>query len=105
MYLYHIHVGWPALDAGREYVVPIRRTLWMTDSVLEQQASYRRLVAPQRNFVEQVYEHELAADKEGRVPLGVLNRTLNEGRGFGVAADGRQYQFPHAFWGQSVAAA
>jgi uncharacterized protein DUF4432 len=104
MYLYHINVGWPALDAGSEYVAPIRRTLWMTDSVLEQRVSYRRLVGPQRNFVEQVYEHELAADADGRVPLGVLNRALNEGRGFGVAVEWRRNQFPHAFEWQNFAA-
>jgi hypothetical protein len=104
MYLYHINVGWPALDEGSEYVAPVRRTLWMTESVTEQQASYRRLIAPRRNLVEQVYEHELAADADGWVPLGVLNRECDGGRGFGVAVEWRLDQFPHTFEWQNFAA-
>ncbi|WP_111767077.1 aldose 1-epimerase family protein [Nakamurella deserti] len=78
MFLYHFNFGWPIVDEGTEFVAPIRRHLWASDSVAEQGTSYRTMPAPQLHFVEQVSEHELVAGPDGRHRVALLrgDRTL-----------------------------
>lgn len=65
MFLYHINIGWPVVDEGSVFVGAVKRRLWQSDSVDEQGAPYETIVDPRRNFVEQVWEHELAAGDDG----------------------------------------
>ena len=44
-----------------------------------QNEGYRTFEAPAGGFVEQVFEHELAAEGDGRVPVGIVNRRLGLG--------------------------
>ncbi len=41
MLLYHINLGWPLVDEGAQFVAPIVRTRWSTDSVREQGISHQ----------------------------------------------------------------
>jgi len=93
MYLYHLNVGWPLLDEGTRFVAPIARTVWQTPSVTEQRVSYRILPGPQPDFVEQVYEHELVADGDGRHTVAVVN----DGLAFGLEVSWDAAAFPHFF--------
>ncbi len=56
--------------------------------------------APRQNFHEQVWEHELAADDDGEVPVAVVNDAL--GIGFEVVS--RKDQFPCMFEWQNLQA-
>ena len=76
MYLYHVNVGWPFLDEGARYELPVERTLWQSDSVAEQGVSNAEMPAPQKGFVEQVYEHELKPDAAGKVRPRLVNERL-----------------------------
>ena len=76
MYLYHVNVGWPFLDEGARYELPLERTLWQSDSVAEQGVSNLDMPAPQKGFVEQVYEHELKPDATGKVRPRLVNERL-----------------------------
>lgn len=62
MFLYHFNFGWPFLDEGSEFIAPITKHLWASDSGQDQDASYKKISAPVPHFVEQVWEHELVAD-------------------------------------------
>lgn len=73
MYLYHINLGWPLLDEGTRFEAPIARTLWASDSVAEQGVSHLVMEGPREAFVEQVYEHELTPDEDGRVRVRLVN--------------------------------
>jgi len=72
MFLYHFNFGWPVVDEGTEFVAAIRSHLWASDSTTLQGVSYRTLSEPLHGFVEQVYEHELIADHEGRHRVALL---------------------------------
>ncbi|WP_291048450.1 aldose 1-epimerase family protein [Herbiconiux sp.] len=72
MFLYHLNIGWPFVDEGTEFVAPIAKTLWASDSAAEQGVSYRILPAPITGFVEQVFEHELVPDADGRHHVALL---------------------------------
>jgi hypothetical protein len=76
MFLYHVNVGWPLLEPGARFEASVASTLWHTDSVDEQGASRTVLPKPQPRFVEQVYEHVLTPDADGRVRARLVNDRL-----------------------------
>ena len=90
MLLYHVNAGWPVVDEGSELLVPATVVEPRGDHAVE---GYDVIEAPQSGFVEQVFEHEVAAEADGRVPVGVVNRRL----GLGTYEVFRRDQLPHHF--------
>ncbi len=90
MYLYHVNVGWPVVDEGAELLAPAAGVSPRGDYPAE---GYEKLHGPQRGYVERVFEHELAAEEGGTVPVGIANRGL----GLGFYQVYRQDQLPHHF--------
>ena len=76
MFLYHINVGWPLLDEGSTFEAAVAETLWQTDSVAAQGVSHLCFPGPQPGFVEQVYEHRLVPDADGRTRVRIVNEKL-----------------------------
>ena len=85
MFLYHVNVGWPLLDKGSRFVADIDETIWQTDSVAEQGVDNLVFDEPLPGFVEQVYEHRLRPDANGRHRTAVVNPVL--GRTFELDVD------------------
>ena len=90
MLLYHVNVGFPVVEEGSELLVPATAVAARGDYPAE---GYADLAAPEEGYVEQVFEHELAAEEEGTVPVAVVNRRL----GLGVYEVFRLQQLPHHF--------
>jgi hypothetical protein len=90
MFLYHVNVGFPAVDDGAELLAPVRRVTPAGDYPAD---GYRALDAPRPGATERVFEHELATEADGTVPVAVANRPL----GFGVYQLFRREQLPHPF--------
>jgi hypothetical protein len=92
MLLYHVNVGFPVADDGAEVLVPARHVEARGDHPL---AGYRELAGPSPAFVEQVFEHDVAAEPDGSVPVAVVNRSL----GLGAYEVFRRDQLPfHFMW-------
>ena len=103
MYCYHINVGYPVLDEAARYVAPIRDVVWAAHAgpgYRGQRVGYRTLPAPQMNFHEQVWQHELGADREGWQPVAILNDRL----GLGLEVATRKIQFPCMYQWQNLQA-
>ncbi|TPJ05148.1 DUF4432 family protein [Mesorhizobium sp. B2-7-3] len=103
MYFYHVNVSHPLLDEGSRYLAPIRDVVWAShagERYEAQSVGYRTAPAPQRHFREQVWQHEMAADAHGEVPVAVVNDRL--GLGFEVAT--RKDQLPCAYQWQNFQA-
>jgi galactose mutarotase-like enzyme len=98
MYLYHLNFGWPLVDAGTEFVAPVTRHLWASDSVTEQQGSYRILPEPQPGFIEQVFAHELVAGEDGTHRVALI--TADGAQGVEVSWDAST--MPHFFEWQNL---
>lgn len=98
MFLYHLNFGWPLVDAGTEFVAAISETPWRSDSVAEQGVSYRTLPEPQPRFVEQVHEHTLLAEGDGRHRVALVrgDETL------GVEVSWDSATMPHFFEWQNL---
>jgi hypothetical protein len=73
MLLYHVNVGFPVVDQGAEVLVPARRVEARGEHRVE---GYAKLAEPAPGFVEQVFEHDVAAEPDGSVPVAVVNRQL-----------------------------
>ena len=91
MFLYHINLGWPLVDAGTRFVAPIARIRLATDAVRAQRVSYQTLPSPQPGFVEQVYSHEVVADAQGRLAAALVNERL--ALGFQLEWNAREFPF------------
>jgi hypothetical protein len=93
MFLYHINLGWPFLEEGVRVEAPIARTPWQTDSVGEQGSDHLVMDGPTPRFVEQVLEHELTPDDDGRARV----RAVNDRLGMTVELDVDLQAFPAFF--------
>jgi hypothetical protein len=92
MLLYHVNVGWPVVDEGAELLAPATAVRARGHEPTE---GYATLHAPVAGYVEQVFEHDLVAEADGRVPVAVVNRAA----GLGVYQVFRQGQLPcHFVW-------
>ena len=103
MFLYHINLGYPVLDSGSRFVAPIRHTIWASHAAepRRQEVGYRLQSAPRHDFHEQVYEHAMAADAEGRVPVALVNPDFDGGRGLGFLVEINRGEFPALFQWQN----
>ncbi|HYT14239.1 MAG TPA: aldose 1-epimerase family protein [Candidatus Nitrosopolaris sp.] len=92
MYLYHVNVGWPVVDAGSDYLIPAPPGVPVAEYPTH---DYRRLTSPNKAFPEECYEHAVAAEPAGTVPVAIVNRDL----GLGAYQLYRKEQFPfHTMW-------
>jgi hypothetical protein len=90
MLLYHVNAGWPVVDEGAQLLVPAHGVVARGDHPVE---GYETLTAPQAGFVEEVFEHEVAAEPGGTVPVAIVNRRL----GLGLYQVYRHDQLPFHF--------
>ncbi|MGN6487852.1 MAG: aldose 1-epimerase family protein [Devosia sp.] len=103
MYCYHINVGHPVLDEGSRYLAPIRDVVWAAhagDAYRQQGVGYRTLPGPRFDFHEQVWQHELGADSDGRQFVALVN----DRAGIGFEVETRKDQFPCLYEWQNLQA-
>ena len=85
MFFYHVNLGHPLLEEGARYLAPVRDVVWAAHAAALPRPG-RRLPddapAPTQDFREQVWQHEMAADAAGEVPVALVNDRL--GLGFEV---------------------
>jgi hypothetical protein len=82
MFFYHVNVGYPVLDEAARYVAPIRDVVWAAHAGAAyegQGVGYRTMPPPRHPFREQVWQHEMVADSDGRVPVALVNDRIGLG--------------------------
>jgi hypothetical protein len=99
MFFYHVNVGFPVLDTGARYLAPVRDVVWAShaDRLDAQGIGYRTVSDPRPGLSEQVWEHAMAADAQGRVPVAIVNDRI----GFGLMVETRIDQLPCAYQWQN----
>ena len=89
MLLYHINVGFPFVDDGAELIAPFAAEPAVLFGKVTEADEYKRFIAPQRNWIQQTFEHRLNAGPDGRVPVAIVNSKLGrEGQGVYAIYDG-----------------
>lgn len=93
--LYHINGGFPVIDAGAELLSPTTGTARPRDADAEIEADqYNKFVGPTHGFKERCYYHEMAVDADGAVYAALVNKSFNNGQGFGFYAKYLKSQLP-----------
>lgn len=92
MLLYHVNVGFPVVAEGSEILLPAVAVEARGNHSVD---GYRNLSAPEKGYVEQVFEHEFPARADSLTPVAVVNRRL--GLGTYEVFDRRQLPY-HFVW-------
>jgi hypothetical protein len=71
--IYHINYGAPLLEAGAQFVAPLKRVTPINAHAAKAVAEYASYCGPTPGFVEQVYCLQTLADGEGRTMLMLRN--------------------------------
>lgn len=103
MLCYHLNVGYPLLDEGSRYLAPLGDVVFAShagDDYRRQGVGYRTVPAPQDRFHEQVWEHDMRPDAEGRVRVAVVN----DGLGLGFEVETVKSQLPAYYQWQHLQA-
>lgn len=79
MILYHINFGYPMLSPSCELLLPTTHVTPRDNTAQEGLSEYRRISDPIDGYEEQVFFHEMAADKGGQVRYMLINRDLELG--------------------------
>jgi hypothetical protein len=85
MFLYHINIGWPLLEAGAEICMDIREAQGLDNASHEAVGSLLVVGEPADGTPELVYRTELAADDDGLCHVAFVNRKLLGGLGLYVS--------------------
>jgi hypothetical protein len=91
MLLYHINIGFPAVDGGSELLAPSREIRPRDADAEQGQERAHELDAPIPGYQEKAYFHELGAGPDGQTGTAVINRKL----GFGVYVRFNRNELPH----------
>jgi hypothetical protein len=92
MLLYHINIGFPFVDEGSELIAPIGKPprVLFGEADPGKPEEYCRFIAPQKNWVQQTFEHSMIPDESGKVAVAIVNPRLgNGGQGLYVRYDSR----------------
>ncbi len=86
MLLYHFNYGFPLLGPGTRVVGPIRRSVARDEEARKDRGVEECLTfaEPVPGYAEKVFFHTLAADRDGRTFISLLNRDAGAGQPLGI---------------------
>ena len=93
MFFYHVNLGYPLLDQGTRFVAPIADTVWAAHAgpnYRAQGVGYAEAPAPIEDFIEQVWQFDLAANATDEVSAALIN----DDKGLGLELVTRKSQLP-----------
>jgi hypothetical protein len=96
MYFYHVNLGHPVVEEGARYIAPIADVVWAAHAgpaYRKQNVGYRHCPMPIEGFSEQVWQHEMVADRAGEVPVALVNDRL----ALGLMMTTLKHQLPCAY--------
>ena len=79
MYLYHINIGFPAVDEGARLISPSRSAHPRDAEAEEGKEDYPRFQAPTAGYKEKVYFHDLGTNADGYTQTAIANPALGHG--------------------------
>jgi hypothetical protein len=79
MYLYHVNIGFPAVDEGARLISPTRSARPRDAEAEAGKEEYPRFQPPTSGYKEKVYFHDLAVDATGYTQTAIANPALGHG--------------------------
>lgn len=99
MMLYHLNLGWPLLDDGANVYVHARSTRPRDSEAEKGTAAVTQIPSPISGYKEQVFYHDLIAEKDGLTSALLANKKL----GLGLFVQYRQRELPNFIQWKMVA--
>jgi hypothetical protein len=94
MFLQHINLGFPLVDAATRLELPARQTEPRNEDAKPGLESCCEFQAPTAGYREQVFYHDLKADIKGQVEVRMTNPSFQGGRGLGLAIRYAKAEYP-----------
>jgi hypothetical protein len=94
MYLYHINGGFPAVDEDSMLISPTKEAIPRDADAEVDAENYYKFDAPTPGFKERVYYHDMIPDSDGYVYAALVNKKIDDGRGFGFYIKYLKSQLP-----------
>jgi hypothetical protein len=94
MFLQHINLGYPLVDAAARLELPERRTEPRDDAARPGVERCCEFEAPTPGYAEQVFYHDLAPDANGMVTARLVNPGLGGANGLGVSLRYNKSEYP-----------
>lgn len=104
MVLYHINLGFPLLDSNSKLILPEGTITTPKDENAKKEIkSFNKFCEPLDDFEEQVFVHEIEADKDGFGNVALINKEFNNGEGLGVLIKFSKESLPYLIqWKQAA---
>jgi uncharacterized protein DUF4432 len=93
MVLYHCNFGYPLLDKKSEILLPARSSVARDEDAAK--GNWNKFDEPKAGFTEQVFFHDLKANKGKKVELALVNTACDNGSGLGVFMRFPKQQLPN----------
>jgi hypothetical protein len=95
MYLFHINLGFPVVDAGAELIAPVEKVIPRDAAAEDGKECFAIFDEPTAGYAEKVYYHEMATAKNGDTMVGIVNRQCDPAHGgFGACIVYNKNEFP-----------
>jgi len=94
MILYHINVGFPAVDDHARLIAPSATATPRDADAEEGKERWGQMQPPTPDYREKAYFHDMRPDAHGRVTAAVVNPDCDGGAGFGVYVTYIQHELP-----------
>jgi hypothetical protein len=94
MMLYHINIGFPAVDDNARLISPSRTVTPRDAEAEEGKERYAQLQPPTQDYAEKAYFHDMKPDAQGKVTTAIVNPDCDSGAGFGVYATYNKSELP-----------
>jgi hypothetical protein len=94
MFLQHINLGFPLVDATTKLELPERQTESRDDDAKAGLKTCCEFQEPTPGYKEQVFYHDLKADSKGQVEVRMVNPAFGGGRGLSLAIRYAKSEYP-----------
>lgn len=84
MLLYHCNIGWPAVDKNSRLIAPSHIVAPRDDEARNGQENWCVMDKPTHNYTEKCYYHDMAAGRDSKVTVAMINDGFKADEGFGV---------------------
>src|SRR5680860_525083 len=95
MILYHMNFGFPLLDSTTKLILPKSVTAPKDEEAKKGIKNFNEFSEPVDNFNEQVFLHDIEADKEGNCSAALVNSEFNNGEGIGISIKFNKNNLPN----------
>jgi hypothetical protein len=103
MILYHLNFGFPLLDSATKLVLSKAVSVPNNEEAKKTEKKFNEFSDPIDNFDEQLFLHDIEADKEGNCHAALINSEFNNGEGIGVSIKFNKNNLPYLIQWKQVA--